>query len=354
MCLKLHAYYHDTGAIIAATTTSIPEALHTERAWDYRFCWLRDAAFVVEALRRIGHLNEGEQFLRFLLDVAQSGPLQPLYAIDGGRETPEQILGHLAGYRNASVVRVGNAASVQKQNDLMGEIVLCLETMLTDPRIVVEDVTPFLPLLESLVEDAITAAPTKDTSIWEFRTMFNVHTFSRAHVRRSADPRARRRASRDRPRPVAKIWPSAGGSPSPDPLRREIVLTHGYSTARGMFTQALDGQHADASMLLLPMIGLVDGRDPRFMSTVEVFEGYPPSSSWGTFMRRYKNDDDFGETTKRVSTICSFWWAEALALMGRLDDAVTTFNRVASYANEVGLFSEDVDPETGELLGNFP
>jgi GH15 family glucan-1,4-alpha-glucosidase len=131
---------------------------------------------------------------------------------------------------------------------------------------------------------------------------------------------------------------------------KEIVLAHGYSPSRGMFTQALDGQYADASMLLLPMIGLVDGRDPRFVSTVEVFER---ELVVGGLMRRYKNDDDFGATTSAF-TICSFWWAEALALMGRLDDAVTTFNRVAAYANEVGLFSEDVDPATGELLGNFP
>jgi GH15 family glucan-1,4-alpha-glucosidase len=342
LCLKLHAY-HDTGAIIAATTTSIPEALGTERSWDYRYCWLRDAAFVVEALRRIGQVNEGEQFLRFLLDVAESGPLQPLYGIDGARDLPEQILGHLSGYRGESVVRVGNAASVQKQNDLMGEIVLCLETMLTDPRIVVDDVTPFVPLLEQLVADAIDAAPTKDTSIWEFRSIFDFYTLSRAMcwvaIQRGA-VLARRLGRPD----LAETW-----QPIAD-REKEVVLARGYSAAQGMFTQTLDGEHADASMLLLPMIGLVDGRDPRFASTVDALQRELVS---GGLMRRYKNDDDFGQTTSAF-TICSFWWAEALAVMGRLDEAVATFERVAAYANEVGLFSEDVDPRTGELLGNFP
>ena len=179
LCLKLHAY-HDTGAIIAATTTSIPEAMGTQRAWDYRYCWLRDAAFVVEALRRLGHLNEGEQFLNFLRDVAESGPLQPLYGIDGERQLHEERLTHLAGFGDSGWVRIGNAASEQRQNDLMGELVLCLETLLTDPRIVDEDSGRFTPLLQRLVEEAIEAAPTPDTGIWEFRSLCSVYTFSRA------------------------------------------------------------------------------------------------------------------------------------------------------------------------------
>ena len=140
LCLKLHAY-NDTGAIIAAATTSVPEAVGTERTWDYRFCWLRDAAFVVEALRRLGHLGEGEAFVRFLRDVAEAGPLQPLYGIGGERELTEERLDHLAGFEGTQPVRVGNAAYTQVQTDLMGEMVLCLETLLTDPRVVHEDPT---------------------------------------------------------------------------------------------------------------------------------------------------------------------------------------------------------------------
>jgi len=342
LCLKLHAY-HDTGAIIAASTTSVPEAMGTPRAWDYRFCWLRDAAFVVEALRRLGHLNEGEQFLNFLRDVAESGPLQPLYGIDGERHLEEERLTNLAGFGNCGWVRVGNAATEQRQNDLMGELVLCLETLLTDPRIVDEDSGRFTPLLQRLVEESIVAAPTQDTSIWEFRTLHNVYTFSRAMCWVAIHRGAQLAQRLGRPDLAARWGPIADAE-------RAEVLRRGYSQSLGYFTQALDGQQPDASLLLLPTLGIVDARDPRFVSTVEAYERELVT---GGLMRRYAGLDDFGETHSAF-TICSFWWAEALALMGRLDEAVEVFERISRHANPVGLFSEDIDPATGALLGNFP
>jgi GH15 family glucan-1,4-alpha-glucosidase len=342
LCLKLHAY-HDTGAIIAASTTSIPEAMGTPRAWDYRYCWLRDAAFVVEALRRLGHLNEGEQFLNFLRDVAESGPLQPLYGIDGERNLVEERLTNLAGFASSGWVRIGNAAIDQRQNDLMGELVLCLETLLTDPRIVDEDSGRFTPLLQRLVEESIAAAPTPDTSIWEFRTLHNVYTFSRAMCWVAIQRGAKLAALLGRP-DLAEHW-----GPIADAERAE-VLRRGYSNTLGYFTQALDGTNPDASLLLLPTIGIIDARDPRFVSTVEAYERELVS---GGLMRRYAGLDDFGETHSAF-TICSFWWAEALALMGRLDQAIEVFERISRHANPVGLFSEDIDPSTGALLGNFP
>jgi GH15 family glucan-1,4-alpha-glucosidase len=342
LCLKLHAY-HDTGAIIAATTTSIPEAIGTPRAWDYRYCWLRDAAFVVEALRRLGHLNEGEQFLNFLRDVAEGGPLQPLYGIDGARDLEEERLTHLSGFGGCGWVRIGNSACDQRQNDLMGELMLCLETLLTDPRIVDEDSGRFTPLLQRLVEEAIAAAPTLDTSIWEFRSLRGIYTFSRAMCWVAIDrgaSLARRMGRID----LAEKW-----GPIAERERAE-VLQRGYSNRLGFFTQQLDGQHPDASLLLLPTIGIIDARDPRFGSTVDAYEQRLVTRG---LMRRYTNFDDFGETHSAF-TICSFWWAEALALMGRLERAVEVFERVTRHANPVGLFSEDIDPETGALLGNFP
>ena len=342
LCLKLHAY-HDTGAIIAATTTSIPEAMGTPRAWDYRYCWLRDAAFVVEALRRLGHLNEGEQFLNFLRDVAEGGPLQPLYGIDGERNLDEERLTHLAGFGNCGWVRIGNAACEQRQNDLMGELMLCLETLLTDPRIVDDDSGRFTPLLQRLVEEAIEAAPTLDTSIWEFRSLRGVYTFSRAMCWVAIDrgaSLARRMGRVD----LAEKW-----EPIAERERAE-VLARGYSNRLGFFTQQLDGQHPDASLLLLPTIGIIDARDPRFGSTVDAYEQRLVTRG---LMRRYASVDDFGETHSAF-TICSFWWAEALALMGRLDRAVEVFEGITRHANPVGLFSEDIDPATGALLGNFP
>jgi GH15 family glucan-1,4-alpha-glucosidase len=342
LCLKLHAY-HDTGAIIAATTTSIPEAMGTPRTWDYRYCWLRDASFVVEALRRLGHLNEGEQFLNFLRDVAEGGPLQPLFGIDGGRDLREELVPSLAGFGGNGSVRVGNAASTQRQNDLMGELILCLETLITDPRIVDDDWGSFTPLLRRLVEEAIEAAPTPDTSIWEFRSLKREYTFSRAMcwvaIQRGASL-ARRLGRAD----LAERW-----TPIAEYERAE-VLRRGYSKRLGFFTQTLDGEHPDASLLLLPTVGLLDARDPRFLSTLDAYE--QRLVSFG-LMRRYVNQDDFGDTTSAF-TICSFWWAEALALTGQVDRAVEVFQHIARHANPAGLFSEDIDPETRALLGNFP
>jgi GH15 family glucan-1,4-alpha-glucosidase len=342
LCLKLHIY-EDTGAIIAAATTSIPEALGTERTWDYRYCWLRDAAFVVEALRRLGQLSEGERFINFLRDVAESGPLQPVYGIGGERDLHEEILVHLAGFGNNGFVRIGNAAYFQQQNDLMGEVLLCLDTMLSDPRIVYEDAETYFPLIERLVEGAIAAAPTKDTGIWEFRSLFRHYTFSRAMCWAAIDRGALIAAKFGRSELAAR-WSAIAAE------EREIVLRRGFNPEVGCFTQSLDGEHGDAANLLFPTIGLLDARDPRFLATLD---HYGKHMTRGHLLQRYTNLDDFGATTSAF-TICSFWWAEALALAGRLEEAVALFHRIVSHANPLGLFSEDIEPETGQLLGNFP
>jgi GH15 family glucan-1,4-alpha-glucosidase len=342
LCLKLHAHL-DTGAIIAATTTSIPEAMGTQRTWDYRYCWLRDAAFVCEALRRMSHLSEGAQFLRFLRNVAESGPLQPVYGFDGRRELDEQMLPHLAGFGGNGHVRIGNAAWQQRQNDLMGELLLSMESLLTDPRLVHERPESHMPLIERLVGEAIAAAPTPDTGIWEYRTMLKNHTFSRAMCQ-AAIERGAKLARRFGRADLADAWTTIAAS------EREEILRRGYNESLGFFTQGLDGTHPDASILLLPSMGLIDARDPRFLSTLTAYDRLLVDRG---FMLRYRNIDDFGETTSGF-TICSFWWAEAMALAGRLDDAIAIFDRMCGHANPLGLFSEDVDPDTGALLGNFP
>jgi GH15 family glucan-1,4-alpha-glucosidase len=342
LCLKLHAYV-DTGAIIAAATTSIPEALGTERCWDYRYCWLRDSAFVIEALRRISHLNEGEQFIAFLRDVAEAAPLQPLYGIAGERSLPEIELPHLRGFNGTGPVRIGNAAATQQQNDLVGEIILCLETVLFDQRIVLDRPRDVFPLVQRLVEQAIDLAPRADTGIWEYRAMPDHYTFSRAMCWAAID-RGATIASALGETDLAARWGAIAAR------EREVVITRGYSHALGTFTAALDGKHGDAANLLLPSIGLIDARDPRFLSTLD---DYAKRMTRNGLMQRYTSRDDFGTTTSAF-TMCSFWWAEALALAGRIDDAIEVFNRVVAHANPVGLFSEDIEPETGMLLGNFP
>ncbi len=342
LCLALHSHA-DTGGIIAAATTSIPEALGTPRTWDYRYCWLRDAAFVVEALRRVSKTEVGEHFVKFLRNVADAGPLQPLYGVAGERELPEITLDHLAGFGGTGPVRVGNAAALQQQNDLNGELLLCLDSMLGDPRVVLDDAEAWYPLVQRLVEEAITIAPRPDTGIWEFRSMLRHYTFSRAMCWAACE-RGAAIARRLGHHADADRWAAAAK------LEREVVLSRGYSEQHGCFTQALDGQWADAANLLFPSMGIIDARDPRFQKTLADYE---KRLVRGGLMLRYVNEDDFGETTSAF-TICSFWWAEALALSGRLDDAVALFNRLLRFSNPLGLYSEDVEPATGQLLGNFP
>ncbi len=342
LCLKLHAYV-DTGAIIAAATTSIPEAVGTPRTWDYRYCWLRDAAFVVEALRRLSHLAEGEAFVRFLRDVAEAGPLQPVYGVGGERELPEDQLDHLAGFAGTKPVRVGNAAYRQKQNDLTGEVILCLESIFTDPRIVADDGDGALRLTQRLVEAAIADHPSTDTGLWEFRSLLRHHTLSKVLGWVAAHR-------------GAELARSLGGQALADRWKAWADAEHGkilqaaYNEKLGFFTQALEGEFPDAANLLLPTLGFVDAKDPRFVSTVRAYERLLVEQG---LMLRYRNADDFGQTTSAF-TVCSFWWAEALAMMGELDQAVALFKKLLTHANPLGLFSEDIDPATGQLVGNFP
>ncbi|HEY1306681.1 MAG TPA: glycoside hydrolase family 15 protein [Vicinamibacterales bacterium] len=341
LCLKLHAYV-DTGAIIAAATTSIPEALDSERTWDYRYCWLRDSAFVVEALRRLSQLSEGEHFVRFLRDVADSGPLQPIYGIGGERDLVELQLEHWKGYGGRGPVRIGNAAYNQAQHDVYGEMVLCLETLYSDPRIVSRDES-LMSLVEPFVNEAIARARQDDTGLWEYRTSSAQHTFSQVlgwvAAARGADV-----ADREGRYEQSRRWRAWAGA------EREYILEHAYNANLGYFTHVLDGFHPDASNLLLPTFGIIEPTDPRFVSTVRAYERLLAPDG---FMLRYRHTDDFGDTTSAFS-ICSFWWAEALAMIGRTDDAVKLFNRLLKHANPFCLFSEDIEPTTGRLLGNFP
>jgi GH15 family glucan-1,4-alpha-glucosidase len=342
LCLKLHAFT-DTGAIIAAATTSIPEALGTERTWDYRYCWLRDSAFVVEALRRLSHLAEGEAFVRFLRDVAERGPLQPVYGVGGERDLPEELLEHLAGYCGTRPVRIGNAAALQQQNDLMGEMVLCLDTLMSDPRIVLDSPPELMDVVSRLVEQAIRVSAEKDMGLWEYRTALRHYTFGRVMCWVAAD-RGARLARRHGKEELAQRWSAWAAA------EREEILSRAYNADLGFFTQALDGKHPDASNLLLATLGFIDADDPRFVSTVRAYERLLVENG---LMLRYRHDDDLGQPTTAFS-ICSFWWSEALAMIGKLDEAVALFKRLLTFANPLGLYSEGIDPRTGRLLGNFP
>ena len=236
----------------------------------------------------------------------------------------------------------GNGGLEWTQHDVMGEMILCLDTITTDPRTGDHDPS-LMPLIERLVTEAIAASAEEDTGLWEFRTLPNHYTFSKVLCWVAA-ARGARIAARLGATEKAAAWEQWAVA------EKERVLAAAYNSERGFFTQSLGGVNPDASNLLLATIGIVDPHDPRFVSTVRAYEQLLTS---GGLMQRYRHDDDFGATTSAF-TICSFWWAEALAMVGRLDDAVRLFDRLVAYANPLGLFSEDIEPETGRQLGNFP
>jgi GH15 family glucan-1,4-alpha-glucosidase len=341
LALKLHQYA-PTGAIIAAATTSIPEEIGTERTWDYRYCWLRDAAIVVEALRRLGCINEGERFLLYLRDIANTGELQPVYGVGGQRHLEERILDHLSGYLGSGPVRIGNAASSQVQHDLMGELLLSVRALLGDPRTTMQ-VKSFWPLIERLVREADNALFQPDTSIWEIRSEPALHTFSQAMCWAALVSGAQIAAFAGRD-VEAELWQRRADEVHPQ------ILERAFNRSLGMFTEKLDGKFPDAAVLLLPTIGFVSARGDEFRSTLQRYEEQLVVRG---LMKRYGHADDFGVPSSTF-TLCSFWWAEALAISGELERAIEVFERLLDYANGHGLYSEDIDPRSGEMLGNFP
>lgn len=342
LCLKLLAS-PSTGATAAAVTTSVPESIGEERTWDYRFCWLRDSVFTVEALRRLGRPAEGRAYLDFVLRVAGTGPLQPLYGLDGERDLEELILDHLDGFLGTRPVRIGNAAALQTQHDLMGEIVLALRTLLADGDLTGDRAGPWFGLLERMVEESLEAYLQPDLGIWEYRDQPRVYLFSQAmcwaavHHGAALADRMGRHAR-------AEEWRARAAE------MREVILDRGFDPALGMFVQAFDEGNPDAANLLLPSIGIVDARDGRFRSTIERYRELLVRDHG---VMRYLHSDDFGEPTSTF-TVCSFWWCEALAQAGELEEARERFDALLARANPLGLFSEDLDAQSGELLGNFP
>lgn len=342
LCLKLHAF-EETGAFIAATTTSIPESIGEPRTWDYRFCWLRDAAFTVEALRRVGHFQEGRNFIHFVRDVVESGPLQPLYGIGGERDLEEIELPHLEGFRGTKPVRVGNKAYEQVQHDLMGEVMLCLRSLLMDKRVEFHRPESWYPIVERMVNEARNAQDSPDLGIWEYRQGLQVHTFSQAMCW-AAIHHGATLAGYFGHTEEEEMWRREAE------VLREKILDRSFNRELGMFTETYDGSDADASILLLPMMGLISPTDSRFLKTLDRYREILVREGG---VMRYVHDDDIGQP-RSAFTICSFWWIEALALAGRLDEAIEMFERVTGFTNDLGLLSEDLCLESGELLGNFP
>ena len=346
LALKLHQF-EDTGALIAATTTSLPEHPGSGRCWDYRFCWLRDSYFTLAALERIGHLEEMERFLAYLRNVCAQHPdgLQPLYAIDGESQLTEQVLDHLAGYRGDGPVRIGNQAHEHVQNDAYGEMILAISRILLDTRFSrgTEQATA-LRILHQLLDQIEKRIEEPDAGLWELRNRSALHSFTLlmhwAGARRAAEIGEAHRdtALTDRARKLER-------------RARTILETRCWDDERLVLTQAADTKHLDASMLLALHFGFFAADDPRAKTHVEAIR--KGLSVDGGFLRRYAVADDFGYQ-EAAFTVCSFWLVEALAIVGREEEARALFAELLRRANGFGLFSEDILPRTGELSGNFP
>ena len=343
--LKLCAF-EESGGIVAAMTTSIPEGPEHGRGWDYRFCWVRDAYFVVEALNRLGATLTMEDFIRYVTDVAAidpDGELKPVYAIVPGLPLEERELPHLPGYRGFGPVRIGNAAALQTQNDGYGNVILAATQMFFDRRLPKQGGIDLFTQLERLGERAIICAFEPDAGLWEFRGRARIHTYSSVMCWAACDRLAKiaeRLTLADR----AAHWQTAA-----DAIRKR-VLEQAWNAERNSFAESLGGTDTDASLLLLAEVGFIKPTDPRFIGTVAAIE---KDLLRGKNIFRYAVPDDFGMPTTAFN-ICTFWYIDALTAIGRRDEARAMFEELLSRRNHVGLLSEDVDPNTGELWGNFP
>jgi GH15 family glucan-1,4-alpha-glucosidase len=342
--LKL-CQYEDTGGIVAAMTTSIPEAPDSTRNWDYRYCWLRDAAFVVRALNRLGATRTMEDYLRYIsnLPFTGDGDLQPVYGIAFERELHEDTIDALAGYRGMGPVRRGNLAWLQPQHDAYGSVAMTSTQLFFDQRLSAPGDEAMFDRLERLGERAWALHDQPDAGLWEFRGRAEVHTYSAAMCWAACD-RLSKIALRLGLGGRHAFWRTRA-----DAIRAR-VLSRGWSAERGHFVDVLDGERLDASLLLLEDIGLVTGDDPRYVATVEAIGR---ELKRGDALFRYVAPDDFG-APETSFTICTFWYIDALAAIGRMDEARALFERVLEQRNPLGLLSEDQAFEDGEAWGNFP
>ncbi len=344
LALKLHCF-EDTGAIVAALTTSLPESPGAGRTWDYRYCWLRDAFYTLGAFRLLGHFEEREQFLHFLLNIASSAPdldLAPLYRIDGASDLDEHVFAEWAGYRGEKPVRVGNDAVFHQQHDVFGEMVLALTPLFLDARFR-EQVTPqVLDLVTRLTRRAVSVVGQPDAGIWEYRAATRPQTFSSLMCWAAAD-RMIRIAASHRPADADEFAAAAARI-------REEILTRGVDASRGCLVADYGGTEVDAALLQAVTLRLLPPDDARTHATVDAVRADLEHDGW---LRRYRTNDGFGVPTVAF-TLCTFWLVDALARIGREDEARAVMERVRHVKSPLGLLSEDIEAKSGDMWGNFP
>ena len=343
--LKL-CVFEETGGIVAALTTSIPEHAGSERNWDYRFCWIRDAYFSVTALNRLSAMGTLEHYMRWVRNIvahSRGGHIQPVYGIGLEADLKEDCAAALPGYRDMGPVRRGNQAAEHVQHDVYGQVVLGVAQSFFDERLLSQPGLRDFEQLEPVGERAFAVYDTPDAGIWEFRTIAHVHTSSVMMCWAACDRLAKIASHLGLDRKV-RYWAERAE------IIRETLFEKGWNEKVGAFTAAFGGEALDASVLLMAEIGLIPADDPRYISTVEVIDR---DLREGNHVYRYKVEDDFGRP-ETAFTACTFWLIDALHRIGRTDEARGIFEALLESRNHLGLLSEDVDPETGELWGNFP
>jgi GH15 family glucan-1,4-alpha-glucosidase len=347
LVLKLLTFL-PTGAIVAAPTTSLPESIGGVRNWDYRYTWVRDAAFTVYSLMRLGYTEEAGAFARFMQERAreeesQDGPLNVLYSIGGSHDTREEELSHLDGYRGSKPVRIGNAAVGHLQLDIYGELMdaLYLYDKYGTPLSYEMWVT-----IEHLLDWLVQHWRDPDQSIWEVRGGRRQFTYSKLQCWVALDRGVRLARKRSFPT-ESDQWRYE---------RNKIynaIMTDGWNEKKGAFAQYFGSEACDASALMMPLMLFVSPKDPRILSTIDAIQKELASDS---LVLRYETDKaakDGLPGSEGYFSVCSFWLAEAMARAGRVEEARLLFEKLLSYANHVGLFSEEIGSQ-GELLGNFP
>ena len=344
MTLKLLTF-EKTGAVLAAATTSLPETIGEVRNWDYRFCWIRDASMVIKVIAKLGHTKIVKNFIRYIIDLIpdKNEKLQIMYGISGEKTLTEETLEHLDGYEGSRPVRVGNAAYTQKQNDIYGILMDVIHYQIDRYPEDNERHEELWSIVKSIVWVVANNWQLADKGIWEFRHEDRHFTFSKLLCWVAVD-RAIKISSLIQADKSVDKWSA---------LRDEIqgdIMKNAWSETKQAFTQSYQSEHLDASVLLMEYYGFIDGKNPKYVKTVKAIEKELMHEG---LLFRYKNEDDFGLPSSSF-TVCTFWFINSLYKIGEEEKAKKHFDTLLSYSNHLGLFSEDIDFDSKNLLGNFP